>query len=246
MPSDWCGRSWLYSCRQASTPACASSIEANGPAPVRKSVCRVWCQRSTLPMVVGEYGLVSRCLIPFLRQIRSNNTSAGRGLPNRPVNTFPLNIGQHTIRDPIQAHRGHKRPAHRPGSRPAHHRGDHTEPGTVIDAGDQFQFGAVGQKHRPGDIELPQLHRLLALPAFVILAAAFALPGRDQAMAHQHPVDGGSGRHRAHPRPAQLEQQPPRTPPRVRPPPLADQRLNPRVQLARLIPGPVGMIGQPR
>ena len=47
---------------------------------------------STLPMVVGEYGLVSSCLIPFLRQIRSNSTSAGRGLPNRPVNTFPLSV----------------------------------------------------------------------------------------------------------------------------------------------------------
>ena len=43
-------------------------------------------------MVVGEYGLVSNCLIPFLRQIRSNSTSAGRGLPNRPVNTFPLSV----------------------------------------------------------------------------------------------------------------------------------------------------------
>ena len=54
MPRDWCGRSWLYSWRQASTAAWASSIVANGPAWSRKSVCRVWCQRSTLPMVVGE------------------------------------------------------------------------------------------------------------------------------------------------------------------------------------------------
>ena len=49
-------------------------------------------QRSTLPVVVGEYGLVSRCLMPFFRQIRSNSTSAGRGLPNRPVNTLPLSV----------------------------------------------------------------------------------------------------------------------------------------------------------
>jgi hypothetical protein len=46
--------------------------------------------RSTFPVVVGEYGLASSCLIPFSRQIRSNSTSAGRGLPNRPVNTLPL------------------------------------------------------------------------------------------------------------------------------------------------------------
>jgi hypothetical protein len=50
------------------------------------------CQRSTFPVVVGEYGLVSRCLIPFLRQIRSNSTSAGRGLRNRPVNCLPLSV----------------------------------------------------------------------------------------------------------------------------------------------------------
>ena len=91
MSSDWCGRSWLYSRHHPSTAAWAASIVANGPASARKSVCRVWCQRSTLPMVV-EYGLVSRCLIPFLRQIRSNSTSAGRGLPNRPVNCLPLSV----------------------------------------------------------------------------------------------------------------------------------------------------------
>jgi hypothetical protein len=59
MPSDWCGRSVLYSWRQASTAAWASSTDANGQASLRKSVCRVWCQRSTFAIVVGEYGLVS-------------------------------------------------------------------------------------------------------------------------------------------------------------------------------------------
>jgi hypothetical protein len=29
-------------------------------------------------------------VMPFSRQIRSNSTSAGRGLPNRPVNWRPL------------------------------------------------------------------------------------------------------------------------------------------------------------
>jgi hypothetical protein len=67
-------------------------MDSNGPASVRKSVCRLWCQRSTLPIVVGENGRVSRCLIPLLRQIRSNSTSAGRGLPNRPVNCLPLSV----------------------------------------------------------------------------------------------------------------------------------------------------------
>ena len=57
------------------------------------SLRRVWCSRSILPVVVGEWGVVSRCRIPFSAQIRSNNTSeldpAGS---NRPVNTFPLSV----------------------------------------------------------------------------------------------------------------------------------------------------------
>jgi len=40
----------------------------------------------------GDRGLVSRWLMPFSRQIRSNSTSAGRGLMNRPVNTVPLSV----------------------------------------------------------------------------------------------------------------------------------------------------------
>jgi len=53
----------------------------------------VLCSRSTLPVVVGQRGAVSRCRIPFSAQIRSNITSATepRG-PNRPVKTFPLSV----------------------------------------------------------------------------------------------------------------------------------------------------------
>jgi hypothetical protein len=47
--------------------------------------------RSIFPVVVGERGAVSRCSIPFSRQIRSNSTSTG-GWWNRPVNTFPLSV----------------------------------------------------------------------------------------------------------------------------------------------------------
>lgn len=83
MSSDWCGRSWLYAPRQASTAAWASSIVANGPAWLRKSVCRLWCQRSTFPMVVGEYGLASSCLIPFLRQSPGPGGGGGQRTPAR-------------------------------------------------------------------------------------------------------------------------------------------------------------------
>ena len=65
-------------------------MAANGSRTVSSSFCRVWCSRSIFPVVVGERGLVSRWEMPFSRQIRSNSTSAGRGLPNRPVNCLPL------------------------------------------------------------------------------------------------------------------------------------------------------------
>jgi hypothetical protein len=44
-----------------------------------------------LPVVVGEYGAVSRCLIPLSLQIRSNITGPGPN-PNLAVNTFPLSV----------------------------------------------------------------------------------------------------------------------------------------------------------
>jgi hypothetical protein len=39
--------------------------------------------------VVGEYGAVSKCRIPFSAQIRSKRTGPGPS-PNLAVNTFPL------------------------------------------------------------------------------------------------------------------------------------------------------------
>jgi len=43
-----------------------------------------------LPFWFGDAGCVNRCLIPFLRQIRSNITSPP--FPNRSVNCFPLSL----------------------------------------------------------------------------------------------------------------------------------------------------------
>ena len=47
--------------------------------------------RSTLPVVVGERGAVSRWRMPFSLQIRSKSTSPVPG-PKRPVNTLPLSV----------------------------------------------------------------------------------------------------------------------------------------------------------
>jgi hypothetical protein len=54
--------------------------------------CKLWCNRSILPVVVGEAGLVSRVVIPFSRQIRSKRTSAPIGRVNLPVNTLPFSL----------------------------------------------------------------------------------------------------------------------------------------------------------
>lgn len=59
--------------------------------PVKNSARSVLCQRSILPVVVGEWGLVKMCLMPLLVQIRSNSTGPVPG-PKRAVNTLPLSV----------------------------------------------------------------------------------------------------------------------------------------------------------
>ena len=70
-PQDWFGRVVLYSLTQPSSAACSSVSVAYWPSAARKNSARiVLCSRSALPVVVGEYGLVSRCLMPLPAQIR--------------------------------------------------------------------------------------------------------------------------------------------------------------------------------
>lgn len=57
------------------TPSGALPLECT----FSSSRCSVWCSRSIFPVVAGDRGLVSRWVMPFSRQIRSNSTSAGRG-----------------------------------------------------------------------------------------------------------------------------------------------------------------------
>ena len=91
--------------------------------------------------------LGQRCLMPFSRQIRSNSTSAGRGLVYRPVNCLPLSVST-SSGIPNWSQGGRERPADRAAGGPPHHRGDHAEPGMVIHPGDQLRLRAVGQEHR--------------------------------------------------------------------------------------------------
>jgi hypothetical protein len=152
--SDWCGRSVLYSSRQASSAACSASMLSNERCTSSSSRWRVWWRRSILPVVVGEWILVSRWVMPFSRQILSNSTSTGTpGLWNRPVNT--LNVGQHLLGNPVDPHRVHERQAHRAGGRPHHRRGQDAEPGMVINPGHDLRLGAISEERAGGHIELP-------------------------------------------------------------------------------------------
>ncbi len=67
-------------------------MSSNGPCTFKQSCCRVWWNRSTFPVVVGERGLVKMVWMPLRRQIRSNSTSTGWGRVNRPVNCLPLSV----------------------------------------------------------------------------------------------------------------------------------------------------------
>ena len=82
----------LYSTTHPSRAACSSATVANVRSWGVKDCARiVLCSRSTFPVVAGEYGAVSRCLMPLLVRIRSNITGPGPG-PNRAVNTLPLPV----------------------------------------------------------------------------------------------------------------------------------------------------------
>jgi hypothetical protein len=110
-------------------------------------------KRSIFPVVVGERGLVSRPVIPFSRQIRSNITSTGCGRVWRPVNCLPV-VGQHLGRDPVAAQRSGERLADRPPRLHHQHRGD-DEPGVVVDPGQQLGGATIGQRDPADDVELP-------------------------------------------------------------------------------------------
>jgi hypothetical protein len=67
-------------------------MDSNGATLLRNSSRSVRWNRSIFPVVVGGLGLVSRVVMPFSRQTRSNMTSAGSGLVCRPVNCLPLSV----------------------------------------------------------------------------------------------------------------------------------------------------------
>jgi hypothetical protein len=197
---------------------------------------------------VGDLGLVSRWVMPFSRQIRSNSTSAGRGLPNRPVNCLPLNVRQDLTGNAELPQRGGERQADGPPGGPGHDRCDDAVPGMVIDAGDDLGLGAAGQERPADDVQLPQRHRLIPLPPPVAAPGPLARLRLDQAVPDQHPVDAHPRRRWHHALARQLVRQPQRTPPGMIPPQLTDHCLDLGADLVRARlrpPGPVRQGPQP-
>jgi hypothetical protein len=104
--------------------------------------------------------------------------------------------------------------------------------------------GAVGQEDPAHDVELPQLHRFAAFPPDIRRRRAAALAGGDQPVTGQHPVERCLRGDRDDVAAGELERQPGRAPPRVRPPQLAHRRLDPGGDLMRAGPRPVRPVGQ--
>jgi hypothetical protein len=150
--------------------------------------------------MVGDRGLVSRWVMPFSRQIRSNSTSAGAG-PAEPAGELLADVAGHFAGDPVLGHHGRERQAYRPGGSTRHHGRDDAEPGVVVDPGDDLALAAAGQEQARRDIELPQLHRSRAFPPAVLVPAPAPRHRLKQLMTDQHPVNRRPG----HPIPALAE-----------------------------------------
>lgn len=117
--------------------------------------------------------------------------------------------------------------AHRAAGGPADDLGDDAEPGMVVDPGDDLGFGAIGEHDPADDVHLPQLHRPSPLPPHIVPAAPATLGRFDQTVADQDPIHRHPRRHRIRASmPAQLERDPPGTPPRMKPTQLTHQRLH--------------------
>ena len=93
MSSDWCGRSVLYSCRQASSAACSASMLGERPVHVEQLALQGLVQpldlagrgrRAGLGQPVGDAVLPADPVEQHLRRTP--------GLWNRPVNTLPLSV----------------------------------------------------------------------------------------------------------------------------------------------------------
>ncbi len=79
-------------------------------------------------------------------------------------------------------------PADGSGAGPFQEPRGHTEAGMVIDAGQGFEFGPVGELYASHHVELPELHRAASFPAPVVLPASPPRPRRDQPVTNERSI----------------------------------------------------------
>ena len=168
----------------------------------------------------------------------------GRAGLGEPAGELLAVIGQHLRRHPVGPHGGGERVGDRPRRRDGQHRRADHVPGVIIDAGQHLALPAVGQVDPADQVQLPQRHRRLPGPPPVLALVPLGLR-RHHRVADQHPVHRRP-RRRARCAPLRhLERDPPGTPPRMRPPQLAHQRLGLGRQPRRRGPRPPRRLPQP-
>ena len=165
-------------------------------------------------------------VMPFSRQTRSNSTSTGCGRVI-PAGELLAVVGQHLRRHPVAAHRRGERLGDRPPGRDREHgRADHDEPGVVVDAGTASCTPArrpARPRRRCRAATAPSASPAATACTCACAAAPAARPGRCGPCTRCTVARAGAP---PAPAPAELERDPPGTPPRVLPAQLADQRLD--------------------
>ena len=175
IPSAWCGRVVLYSAH----PRVDRGLRGGQVRERDRVVEQLPAQAAVEPLDLPGRGRRPRLGQPVDDPVVPADP-VEQHLPAlaEPVGELLAVVGEHLPGHPERAQRGGERQAHRPAGGPGHHRGDHAEPGMVIDPGHDLGLGPVGQEHPADDVQLPQLHRLVAFPPPVaVLAAASAGPG---------------------------------------------------------------------
>jgi len=168
----------------------------------------------------------------------------GRARLGEPAGELLAVIGQHLGRNPVSLHRRSERLGDRPRGRDRQHRRADNVAGVVIDAGQHLAFAAVSQVDPADQVQLPQRHRRLPGPPPVLALMHLGLR-RHHRVADQDPVHRRPRRRSRHAPLRHLERDPPGTPPRMRPPQLAYQRLGLRRQPRRRGPRPPRDLTQP-
>src|SRR4051812_39320200 len=95
MSRDWCGRSVLYSARNASTAACAVFRSGQTPTWSSSSRCGVWPNRSAFPVVVGVWlGVAGNDAVLPADPLEHHLSRAG---PGEPVDELLAIVGEHLV-----------------------------------------------------------------------------------------------------------------------------------------------------